>query len=131
MPYEAAVREQWCTLRVSSKGMYVNGENRTRDAAVAACRTSAGAMVVLDDNAAPEMWKEIEAQLRRRDPDARHHQRQRLHEQPAGKGLSVAQHYRRGVMSPGWLIGMARLIPVTARPTSQATLSTRLVLRCS
>ncbi len=54
-----------CTLRVSSKGTYVDGDARSRLEAIAACKRTAGAMVVLEDDAPADEWKALQAGLRR------------------------------------------------------------------
>jgi hypothetical protein len=54
-----------CTLRLSPKGIYVNGDLRSRAEAVAACKRTAGAMVVLEDNAPADEWKALQIALRR------------------------------------------------------------------
>lgn len=54
-----------CTLRISPKGIYVDGNPTTRAAALTACKRSAGAVVVLEDKAPIEEWRAIENELRR------------------------------------------------------------------
>jgi len=64
-PEEPARGSRRCTLRISARGIYVDGNSTTRAGAVASCKRSAGAMVVLEDNAPQDEWKEIEVELRR------------------------------------------------------------------
>lgn len=40
-----------CTLRISQRGIFVDGEPRSRADAVAYCKGTAGAVVVIEDNA--------------------------------------------------------------------------------
>ncbi len=54
-----------CTLRVSSKGIYVDGDPASRADAIAVCKRRAGAIVVLEDDAPAEEWKTLQAALRR------------------------------------------------------------------
>ena len=54
-----------CTLRVSQKGIYVDGDPKSRADAIAACKRTAGAMVVLEEKAPPDEWKALQAGLRR------------------------------------------------------------------
>lgn len=54
-----------CTLRVSKKGTYVDGDLKSRADAIAACKRTAGAMVVLEDQAPADEWKALQAGLRR------------------------------------------------------------------
>jgi hypothetical protein len=54
-----------CTLRVSQKGIYVDGDPKSRADAIAACKRTAGAVVVLEDGAPADEWKTLQAALRR------------------------------------------------------------------
>lgn len=59
-----AKSEMRCTLRVSAKGLYVDGEPKTEEEAIAICKRRAGAMVVLEEGVPPGDWKRVEAALR-------------------------------------------------------------------
>jgi len=59
-----AKTEMRCTLRVSLKGLYVDGEPMSQAGAIALCKRRAGAMVVLEDDAPKEAWKKVETALR-------------------------------------------------------------------
>ncbi|MDX2091778.1 MAG: outer membrane lipoprotein carrier protein LolA [Kofleriaceae bacterium] len=61
VPTSSATR---CTLRVSKKGIYVDGDPKSRADAIAACKRTAGAMVVLEDDAPADEWKALQAGLR-------------------------------------------------------------------
>ena len=54
-----------CTLRLNAKGLYVDGDPMSRAEAIAFCKQRAGAIGVLEDDAPPSDWREIEAALRR------------------------------------------------------------------
>jgi hypothetical protein len=54
-----------CTVRITAKGIYVDGDRTTRDAAVAACKRTACALVALDEGASPDEWKALQTALRR------------------------------------------------------------------
>jgi hypothetical protein len=54
-----------CTLRVSSKGTYVDGDLKSRAEAVAACKQTAGAVVVLEDDAPAVEWTALKSALHR------------------------------------------------------------------
>lgn len=54
-----------CTLRVSTKGIYVDGDPMSQAEAVAICKRRAGAIVVLEDAAPKDAWKKLEMALRR------------------------------------------------------------------
>ena len=53
-----------CTLRVSKRGIYVDGDPVTRTAALALCKRSTAAMVVLEDDAPRDLWQSLKADLR-------------------------------------------------------------------
>jgi hypothetical protein len=52
-----------CTVRVSAEGIFVDGEKRTRDEAVAACKKTDGAMVTVTGDARQGDWDELRAAL--------------------------------------------------------------------
>jgi hypothetical protein len=52
-----------CTLRVTAKGIYVDGTPKSRAEAVAACKRTACAVVALEDNAPADEWKKLQAAL--------------------------------------------------------------------
>ena len=54
-----------CTLRVSTKGLYVDGEPTSQSEAIAVCKRRAAAVVVLEDGVAKDEWNKVEAGLRR------------------------------------------------------------------
>jgi hypothetical protein len=54
-----------CAVRVTAKGIYVDGDPRSRSEAIATCKRTAGALVALEDNAPAEVWKALQAGLRR------------------------------------------------------------------
>lgn len=60
----AAPDETWCTLRVARGGLYLDGAATSSAAARAACRTTAGAIVVLEDDAPRGRWETLAAELR-------------------------------------------------------------------
>lgn len=62
-PPREASHEHWCTLRLSAKGMYLDGRLTSRPEAIAACQRTSGAVVVLEDSAPHEMWTALEADL--------------------------------------------------------------------
>ncbi|HEY5923004.1 MAG TPA: hypothetical protein VIV11_15095 [Kofleriaceae bacterium] len=53
-----------CTLRVSAKGVFVDGDAMTREQALAACKRTSGATVIVEDTA-PQTWTEMRARLTR------------------------------------------------------------------
>lgn len=55
--------DQRCVLRVSDKGLYVDGTPRARDEAVALCKRTAGATVILEDGAPLGTWRELREAL--------------------------------------------------------------------
>jgi hypothetical protein len=54
-----------CTLRVTAKGIYVDGDPKSREEAVAACKRTVCAVVALEDNAPADEWKMLQAALLR------------------------------------------------------------------
>jgi hypothetical protein len=54
-----------CTLRVSAKGLYVDGDPKSQSEAIAICKRRAAAMVVLEDGVTKEEWTKVERALRR------------------------------------------------------------------
>lgn len=54
-----------CTLRVSAKGLYVDGDPKSQSEAIALCKSRAAAMVVHEDGVAKDEWKKVETALRR------------------------------------------------------------------
>jgi hypothetical protein len=54
-----------CTLRVSPKGLYVDGDPKSQSEAVAICTNRAAAMVVLEDGVAKGEWTKVKSALRR------------------------------------------------------------------
>jgi len=54
-----------CTLRISPKGLFVDGDPKSQAEAISICKRRAGAMVVLEDDTSQGQWKKVEAELRR------------------------------------------------------------------
>jgi hypothetical protein len=54
-----------CTLRISAKGVAVDGEPMTPEKAVARCKQMSGAMVIVADDAPPAAWPDMRARLER------------------------------------------------------------------
>jgi hypothetical protein len=54
-----------CTLRVTAKGIYVDGYPKSREQAVAACKRTACAVVAIDDDALAGEWEKLQAALLR------------------------------------------------------------------
>ena len=52
-----------CTLRVTAKGIYVNGDPKSREQAVAACKRTVCALVAIEDNAPAGEWEKLQAAL--------------------------------------------------------------------
>lgn len=50
-------------MRVSVKGIYVDGDATSREAAVAACKGKNGATVVVEDGVAPNVWPALRREL--------------------------------------------------------------------
>lgn len=64
-PPRAASDERRCTLRVSQQGTFVDGEAMSRVDAVAFCKRTAGAMVVIEDDVLCTDWEPTCSALRR------------------------------------------------------------------
>jgi hypothetical protein len=54
-----------CRLRLSARGIYVDGNPTTRADAVTACKRSAGAVVALEEGLRVEDWHAIEKEFKR------------------------------------------------------------------
>ena len=55
-----------CTLRVSARGVYVDGDPVTSAQAIVACkRTPGGAVVIVADDAPPQAWPALHRELER------------------------------------------------------------------
>jgi len=54
-----------CTLRISAKGIAVDGEPMTADQAIARCKQMTGAMVIVADDAPEHAWPDMRARLER------------------------------------------------------------------
>jgi len=57
--------ETRCTLRLSAKGVFVDGDAMTREQAIAACKQTNGAIVIVADDAPPQAWPELQGRLRK------------------------------------------------------------------
>ena len=55
--------ERRCTLRVSARGISVDGDPMSRVAAVAYCKRTGGALVRIEDGAPPREWDQTRAAL--------------------------------------------------------------------
>lgn len=55
--------DQRCVLRVSAKGLYVDGTPRSHDEALSLCKRTAGATVTLEDGAPLSLWRELREEL--------------------------------------------------------------------
>jgi hypothetical protein len=65
LPVQRSPSETRCTLRVSTKGILVDGDRKSRAEAVATCKRTAGAIVIIDDNAPADEWKALQTALGR------------------------------------------------------------------
>jgi hypothetical protein len=52
-------------VRVTAKGIYVDGDRKSREDAVAACKPTVCALVALEDSAPADEWNKLQAALRR------------------------------------------------------------------
>jgi hypothetical protein len=54
-----------CTVRVSAKGVSVDGDLMSRDQAIAKCKRTSGALVNIADDAQPTAWPALRRELER------------------------------------------------------------------
>jgi hypothetical protein len=54
-----------CTLRVSVRGLYVDGDPTSQADAIEICKSRTAAIVILEDGVAKGDWQKVEAALRR------------------------------------------------------------------
>ena len=52
-----------CTLRVAANGIYVDGDPTTREQAVAKCKHTSGAVVIVASDAPPSAWPALRSGL--------------------------------------------------------------------
>src|SRR5262245_30909888 len=52
-----------CLLRISTRGIFVDGDLMSRAAAITICKRRAGATVVLEEDAPKATWDQIRAEL--------------------------------------------------------------------
>jgi hypothetical protein len=61
-PPAAAALER-CTLRISAKGIFVDGDPATADQAIAKCKQTSGAVVNVADDAPANAWPKLRSKL--------------------------------------------------------------------